>query len=136
MLYSQFSIYNSIFIIFKKHSNTIDNTQFQIIQREKMMNEIKDNTNIIEQQLQSSQEDLWRIFRILSEFVEGFEQMAQIKPSVVVFGSAREHPGQKNYELASEVARCVVKTGFGIITGGGPGIMEAANKGAKEAGGS
>ncbi len=100
------------------------------------MNQINNDTNIIEQKLQSSQEDLWRIFRILSEFVEGFEQMAQIKPSIVVFGSARENPGEKNYELAAEVARCIVKTGFGIITGGGPGIMEAANKGAKEAGGS
>lgn len=90
----------------------------------------------IEQQLQNSQEDLWRIFRIMSEFVEGFEHMAKIKPSVIIFGSARTKPDDKYYKLAVEVAKELVKKGFGISTGGGPGIMEAGNKGAKEAGGS
>ena len=92
--------------------------------------------NEIEQKLQSSQEDLWRVFRIMAEFVEGFETMAKIKPSVVVFGSARTKPGDKYYDLAENTAKELVKKGFGIITGGGPGIMEAANKGAREAGGS
>ncbi|MFZ1291844.1 MAG: TIGR00730 family Rossman fold protein [Melioribacteraceae bacterium] len=94
------------------------------------------NHSNIEQQLQNSQEDLWRIFRIMSEFVEGFETMGKIKPSVIIFGSARIKPEDKYYKLAEEVAKEIVKKGFGIITGGGPGIMEAGNKGAKEAGGS
>jgi len=92
--------------------------------------------NLTESQLQNSQEDLWRVFRIMAEFVEGFEKMAQIKPSVAVFGSARTAPNDKYYKLAVDVAKEVVKKGYGIITGGGPGIMEAANKGAKESGGS
>jgi len=94
------------------------------------------NHSNIEQQLQNSQEDLWRIFRIMSEFVEGFETMGKIKPSVIIFGSARIKPEDKYYKIAEEVAKEIVKKGFGIITGGGPGIMEAGNKGAKEAGGS
>jgi len=99
---------------------------------------MKDNNNHseIEQQLHSSQKDLWRVFRIMSEFVEGFETMAKIKPSVLIFGSARTKPEDKYYKLAEEVAKELVKKGFGITTGGGPGIMEAGNKGAKEAGGS
>ncbi len=94
------------------------------------------NHSEIEQQLQSSQKDLWRVFRIMSEFVEGFETMAKIKPSVLIFGSARTKPEDKYYKLAEETAKELVKKGFGITTGGGPGIMEAGNKGAKEAGGS
>ncbi|MBK7104297.1 MAG: TIGR00730 family Rossman fold protein [Ignavibacteriae bacterium] len=94
------------------------------------------NHSQIEQQLQNSQEDLWRVFRIMSEFVEGFETMGKIKPSVIIFGSARTKPEDKFYKLAENVAKEIVKKGFGIITGGGPGIMEAGNKGAKEAGGS
>jgi len=90
----------------------------------------------LEAQLQSSQEDLWRIFRIMAEFTEGFETMSKIKPSVAVFGSARVREGDKYYHLAIETAKELVKRGFGIITGGGPGIMEAANRGAKEMGGS
>ena len=95
-----------------------------------------ENNDLISEKLQNSQEDLWRIFRIMSEFVEGFETMAKIKPSVLIFGSARSKPGEKYYELTVEVAKSLVKKGFGITTGGGPGIMEAGNKGAKEAGGS
>jgi len=102
------------------------------------MNENNNNEkmNELEQKLHQSQEDLWRVFRIMAEFVEGFEAMAKIKPSIVVFGSARVKPDHKYYKLTVEVAKNIVKKGFGIITGGGPGIMEAANKGAKEAGGS
>ena len=94
------------------------------------------NHEEIEERLQNSQEDLWRVFRIMSEFVEGFETMAKIKPSVLIFGSARTKPEEKYYKLTEEVAKALVKKGFGITTGGGPGIMEAGNKGAMEAGGS
>ena len=83
-----------------------------------------------------SQEDLWRIFKVMAEFVEGFETMSKIKPSIVIFGSARSKPEDIYYKLTTEVARELVNKGFGITTGGGPGIMEAANKGAQEAGGS
>ncbi|MEN3039337.1 MAG: TIGR00730 family Rossman fold protein [Candidatus Kryptonium sp.] len=85
--------------------------------------------------LESRQKDIWRIFRIMAEFVEGFDQMTKLGPCVSIFGSARAKPGHKYYEMAREVAKELVKAGFGIITGGGPGIMEAANLGAKEAGG-
>lgn len=77
--------------------------------------------------------DSWRVFRIISEFVEGFETMTNIGPSVSIFGSARLGPGTPYYELAREVASHISKKGFAIITGGGPGIMEGANKGAQEA---
>jgi uncharacterized protein (TIGR00730 family) len=77
--------------------------------------------------------DAWRVFRILSEFVDGFESMTNLGPSVSIFGSARLPPDNPYYQLAVEVARHVAHKGFSIITGGGPGIMEAANKGAQEA---
>ena len=94
------------------------------------------NGNEIQEKLLTTQEDIWRIFRIMAEFVDGFELMGKIKPSIAVFGSARVKPEDKYYKLAERVGREIVKKGFGVITGGGPGIMEAANKGAKEAGGS
>ncbi len=99
---------------------------------------VNNNNNGMEiaEQLQNSQEDIWRIFRIMSEFVEGFEKMANIKPSVLVFGSARIKPRDLYYKLTVQVAKELVKKGFGITTGGGPGIMEAANKGAQKAHGS
>jgi len=75
--------------------------------------------------------DAWRIFRILSEFVEGFEKMTDMGPSVSIFGSARVSPDSQYYQVATEIAKKISKRGFGIITGGGPGIMEAANKGAQ-----
>lgn len=78
--------------------------------------------------------DAWRVFRIMGEFVEGFEEMSQIGPAVSVFGSARTTPHDPMYGLCVETARQLGKAGFAIITGGGPGIMEAANKGAKLAG--
>ena len=80
-------------------------------------------------------EDSWRVFRIISEFVEGFEELSQIDNSVTMFGSARVKEGDKDYELAREIAKLLVKSGYGIITGGGPGVMEAGNRGAMEAGG-
>lgn len=79
--------------------------------------------------------DSWRVFRIVSEFVEGFETMTNIGPSVSIFGSARFSPDSRYYSLAIDVAQHITRKGFAIITGGGPGIMEAANKGAQEANG-
>jgi uncharacterized protein (TIGR00730 family) len=77
----------------------------------------------------------WQIFKIMAEFVQGFETMAKVGPCVSIFGSARTQAGHKYYELAVEIARRLSEEGFGIITGGGPGIMEAGNKGANLAGG-
>jgi uncharacterized protein (TIGR00730 family) len=76
-------------------------------------------------------ENSWQIFKIISEFVEGFEKMSKIGPCVSIFGSARTSPEDKDYLLADEIAYQLTQEGFGIISGGGPGIMEAANKGAK-----
>lgn len=75
--------------------------------------------------------DSWQIFKIMSEFVEGFEKMARIGPCVSIFGSARTKPDNSFYKIAEDIAQLLIKRGFGVITGGGPGIMEAANKGAK-----
>lgn len=80
-------------------------------------------------------ENAWQIFKVISEFVEGFEKLAKIGPCVTVFGSARTHPSNNYYKLAEQIAYKLTKSGFGVITGGGPGIMEAANKGAHFAGG-
>jgi uncharacterized protein (TIGR00730 family) len=77
----------------------------------------------------------WQIFKIMAEFVEGFETLAKIGPCVSIFGSARTKPDNKYYQLAVDIASGLAKEGFGIISGGGPGIMEAANKGAHEANG-
>lgn len=85
--------------------------------RQKTWNEIKSS-------------DSWQIFKIMAEFVEGFEKMASIGPCVSVFGSARTDPGNRYYILAEEIAYKLTHSGYGVITGGGPGIMEAANKGA------
>ncbi|HUW83872.1 MAG TPA: TIGR00730 family Rossman fold protein [Phycisphaerae bacterium] len=84
---------------------------------------------------ETAAEETWRVFRIMAEFVEGFELMANLGPAVSVFGSARSQPGQKYYRLAEQMGERLAKAGFGVITGGGPGIMEAANKGAFQAGG-
>ena len=80
-------------------------------------------------------EEPWRIFRIMAEFVEGFEELSHIGPAVSIFGSSRAKPDSKCYKLAEETAAEVVRAGFAVITGGGGGIMEAANKGAADAGG-
>jgi uncharacterized protein (TIGR00730 family) len=77
-------------------------------------------------------EDLWRVFRIMAEFVEGFETMGKIGRAVTVFGSARTDPNDKYYKKAQELAKKLAERKFAVITGGGPGIMEAANKGAHE----
>jgi len=80
-------------------------------------------------------QDLWRIFRVMAEFTEGFEELAPIGPAVSFFGSARAKPQDKYYNLAEQTAAEIAKAGFAVITGGGGGIMEAANKGAAKAGG-
>jgi len=80
-------------------------------------------------EIQSS--DSWQIFKIMAEFVEGFEKMASIGPCVSVFGSARTERESRYYKLAEEIAYKLTLSGYGVITGGGPGIMEAANKGAR-----
>lgn len=90
--------------------------------RPKGWNEIKTN-------------DSWAIFKIVGEFVNGFEKMSQIGPCVSVFGSARTKPDDPYYQLAVDVSRKIAENGYGVITGGGPGIMEAGNKGAHLAGG-
>ncbi|HLY71209.1 MAG TPA: TIGR00730 family Rossman fold protein [Puia sp.] len=77
----------------------------------------------------------WQIFKIMAEFVDGFEALAKLGPCISVFGSARTQPGQPHYELTVEIAKRLSEDGFGIISGGGPGIMEAANKGAQLGGG-
>jgi uncharacterized protein (TIGR00730 family) len=77
----------------------------------------------------------WQIFKIMAEFVEGFEKLTKIGPCVSIFGSARTKPDHKYYVMAEEIARLLTQKGYGVITGGGPGIMEAANKGARSTGG-
>jgi uncharacterized protein (TIGR00730 family) len=89
---------------------------------QKTWNEVKSN-------------DSWAIFKIMSEFVNGFEKMAKIGPCVSIFGSARTNPDDEYYKLAERVSYKLTKNGYGIITGGGPGIMEAGNKGAIKGGG-
>jgi uncharacterized protein (TIGR00730 family) len=83
----------------------------------------------------SDSADSWRVFRIMAEFVEGFESLANIGRAVTIFGSARTRPENPFYKAAEQTARLLAKAGFSVITGGGPGIMEAGNKGAFEAGG-
>ncbi|MEZ4779834.1 MAG: TIGR00730 family Rossman fold protein [Flavobacteriaceae bacterium] len=90
--------------------------------RHKNWNEIKTN-------------DSWAIFKIMGEFVEGYEKLSRIGPCVSIFGSARTKETQKYYQLAERIAQKITENGYGIITGGGPGIMEAGNKGAHLAGG-
>jgi uncharacterized protein (TIGR00730 family) len=82
---------------------------------------------------ESPVKDLWRIFRVMAEFVEGFDELTTVGPAVSIFGSARAKPQQQYYKLAERTAFELAKAGFAIITGGGSGIMEAANKGAAEA---
>ena len=89
---------------------------------DKSWNEIKTNNS-------------WAVFKIMSEFVEGYERMARIGPCVSIFGSARTNPENKYYQIGEEIALLLTKNKYGVITGGGPGIMEAANKGAKEGNG-
>jgi len=79
--------------------------------------------------------DSWALFKIMSEFVEGYETLSAIGPCISIFGSARIQEGDSNYQLTVAIAEAIALSGYGIISGGGPGIMEAANKGAQKAGG-
>jgi len=88
-----------------------------------------------QRELDFTRSDPWRVFRIMGEFVEGFDTLANVGTAVSVFGSARVVPGDPHYEAAETTARLLAEAGLAVITGGGPGIMEAANKGAAEAGG-
>ena len=83
---------------------------------------------------QLAKEDSWRLFRIIGELVEGFDRLSGVEPAVTVYGSARLRPGTPDYEHTREIAYLIGKEGFNVITGGGPGAMEAANLGAHEAG--
>ena len=80
-------------------------------------------------------QETWRVFRIMAEFVEGFDELSKVGPAVSIFGSSRTQADHPYYKLAEQTAAALAKAGFGVITGGGGGIMEAANKGALEAGG-
>lgn len=95
----------------------------------------KDGGRQMKQWTKIKGENSWTMFKVIAEFVDGFEKMNNIIPSVSIFGSARTKPGTKYYELATGMAARLTDEGFGVITGGGPGIMEAANKGAFENGG-
>jgi len=99
-----------------------DNNKIVDIFKEKSWHEVKSN-------------DSWAIFKIMAEFVEGFEKLGRISPCVSIFGSARTPENDPNYILAEEIAFKLTQNNYGIITGGGPGIMEAANKGAKRGNG-
>lgn len=104
-----------------------------------------DNNDIEDKRLQESfrqktwdetiTKDSWMVFKVMAEFVDGYEKMSKIGPCVSVFGSARLKPEDKYYQIAVDIARKITELGFGVITGGGPGIMEAGNKGAKEGSG-
>ena len=87
---------------------------------------------IMKQWTQLKGENSWTMFKVIAEFVEGFEKLNKIGPCVSIFGSARTKPNDPNYQLAVDIAKRMTEDGFGIISGGGPGIMEAANKGAYE----
>jgi uncharacterized protein (TIGR00730 family) len=81
-----------------------------------------------------AKEESWRMFRIIGELVEGFDRLSSVEPAVSIYGSARVKPGDELYRKTEEIAHRLGKAGFSIITGGGPGLMEAANKGASKAG--
>ncbi len=88
-----------------------------------------------EDRFSDSNRDLWSIFKVMGEFVEGYDSLLKIGPCISIYGSARAKPGSKYYEMAVKTAASVSENGFGVITGGGPGIMEAANRGAYQNGG-
>lgn len=95
----------------------------------------KSKAQIQRQYEEGSNKDIWSVFKIMGEFVEGFDTLYKVGPCISIFGSARTKPGDKYYELAVETAKLITEKGFGVITGGGPGIMEAGNKGAADGNG-
>jgi len=104
--------------------DSIRNSPGPITQDEKLLQSPHDREDF-------RQTDPWRVMRIMGEFIEGFDNLAEITKGVTIFGSARTHPEDPQYQAALEVSRLLAEAGFAIITGAGPGIMEAANKGAK-----
>ena len=88
--------------------------------------------DLVEPDIVSTLKDPWRLFRIMGEFVDGFDTLARVGPAVSVFGSSRTKPNNPDYRAATETARLLAEAGFAVITGAGPGIMEAANKGAQQ----
>lgn len=100
-----------------------------------MSNEEKKYRKIPDKYESGFDKDVWSIFKIMGEFVEGYDKLLRIGPCVSVFGSSRLKEGDPYYEMAVDVARKLTEVGFGVITGGGPGIMEAANKGARQGNG-
>ncbi len=100
-----------------------------------MKNNYYDDKNRPEDCFEESNNDLWSVFKIMGEFVDGYDSLLKIGPCISVYGSARLKPGSKYYEEAVKVSELIVENGFGVITGGGPGIMEAGNKGAYNRGG-
>jgi hypothetical protein len=102
--------------------NTKDQQKLRDAFKQKNWNEIKTN-------------DSWAVFKIMSEFVEGYERLSKIGPCVSIFGSARTKPDNPHYVLAEELAFLLTQNNYGVITGGGPGVMEAGNKGAQRGGG-
>jgi hypothetical protein len=111
-------------------TRTVDDSirDFPVTEDEKLLQAGSDHTDF-------TRSDPWRVMRIMGEFIEGFDNLAHVERGVSIFGSARTHPDDPQYQAAQETARLLAEAGFAIITGAGPGIMEAANKGAKLGGG-
>jgi len=107
-----------------KRDESLENTELDI-NESKLHNSLREKTWD-----ETITKDSWMVFKVMAEFVDGYEKMAKIGPCVSIFGSARLQPESKYYEMAVEIAEKITKIGFGVITGGGPGIMEAGNKGA------
>ncbi|MCH1433428.1 MAG: TIGR00730 family Rossman fold protein [Flavobacteriaceae bacterium] len=91
--------------------------------------------NLVKNWSEIKSNDSWALFKIMSEFVEGYETLSAIGPCISIFGSARTQEGDSNYQLTIAIAEAIAESGYGVISGGGPGIMEAANRGAQKAGG-
>src|SRR5699024_2780650 len=99
------------------------------------MSENQENYQVPQNFDQTHSEDSWSIFKIMGEFIEGYDKLFKVGPCVTMFGSARFGEDNNYYNMVMETSKKITQQGFGVITGGGPGIMEAANKGARESGG-
>ena len=113
-----------------QHKDNIENNNILDPQEKKLHNSFRQKTWD-----ETITKDSWMIFKLMAEFVDGYEKLAKIGPCVSIFGSARLKPDNKYYKMTVEIAEKITKLGFGVITGGGPGIMEAGNKGAHNASG-
>src|SRR5437764_10907145 len=115
-------------LLFIMAENENENTQTPLVTQDEQLLETPKHDEF-------THTDTWRVFRIMGEFVEGFDDLATVSRGVAIFGSARTPPEDPFYAAAQETAALLVRAGFAVITGGGPGIMEAANRGAFDAGG-